>query len=303
MVSELSILIPVYNYDVQELTGKLLAQCEALTSRFEICIYDDGSDEKIRRKHRYLFQTPQVRYVELRKNIGRSAIRNLLAREANFKYLLFLDNDSALPDDRFIKRYWESEKNCDVVIGGTIYQSNTPSDVFMLRWRYGKTREEKPAAERNLNPYHRLTLNNMLVKRSVYLDHPLNTSLTGYGHEDTKFGWDLERSGVKVCHIDNPVMHLGLEPASEFLKKTGQGVKNLYQLYQAQGSIPDSRLVSSFEKLKTARMIKPFLMVFRVFKDNLLDNLRSPNPNLTYFDLYKLYLFAEQAYGKKGDDL
>ncbi|HSI89988.1 MAG TPA: glycosyltransferase, partial [Adhaeribacter sp.] len=299
MVSELSILIPFYNQDVRQLTEQLVKQCQSFTSRFEICIYDDCSDNKFRKAHRHLFHIPQVRYVELRKNIGRAAIRNLLAKEANYKYLLFLDNDSALPDDQFIKRYWRNESDCDVLIGGTIYETEAPSEILMLRWRYGRAREERPAAVRNQNPYQSLTLNNMLIKRAVYLAHPLCTELTGYGHEDTKFGWELQRSGAKVCHIDNPVIHIGLEPASDFLKKTEQAVRNLYHLYRTIGAIPDSKLVASYERLKKAKMCRPYQMVFKVFEPTVLDNLRSPDPNLTYFDLYKLYLFITEA-GKKS---
>jgi glycosyltransferase involved in cell wall biosynthesis len=294
MISELSVLIPVYNYDVVPLVKSLLEQCRSLTSRFEICLYDDGSKEKYRLKHRYLNEYPEVRYVELRQNIGRAAIRNLLAQEANNKYLLFLDNDSGLPDNDFIKRYWEDPADADVVIGGTIYNEQRPSDIFMLRWRYGKAREEKPARERNKHPYRSLTLNNMLIKRTVFLAHPLDTSLEGYGHEDTRFGWELQRLGVKIRHIDNPVIHLGLEPAVDFLKKTKQAVKNLHQLYMLEGDLPDSSLVRVYKKLKGAKARRAFMLAFRPFKPMILQNLKSPEPNLTYFDLYKLYYFVKQ---------
>src|SRR5436190_1486313 len=116
MVSELSILIPVYNYDVTQLVTDLLKQGRALSQRFEICIYDDCSEERYRVKHRDLNHFPEIRYVELRQNIGRSALRNRLAKDANYEYLLFLDNDSALPDNQFLKRYWDLQKKCDVVI-------------------------------------------------------------------------------------------------------------------------------------------------------------------------------------------
>src|SRR5688572_12330280 len=98
MVSELSILIPIYNQDVLQLVSELLTQCRQITTRFEIILYDDASKDKYRKRHRYLNEEPEVRYVELRENIGRAAIRNRLAQDANFNYLLFLDNDSGLPD-------------------------------------------------------------------------------------------------------------------------------------------------------------------------------------------------------------
>jgi glycosyltransferase involved in cell wall biosynthesis len=299
MVSELSILIPVYNYDVTELALSLLKQCRLVTSNFEICLYDDGSEEKFRKKHRPLNSYDEIRYLELRYNIGRAAIRNRLAADAVYKNLLFLDNDSALPDEEFINRYWNSPEKADVLIGGTIYEAEQPSDLFMLRWRYGKAREEKAAAVRNKQPYRSLTLNNMLIRKDVYEANPLYTGLEGYGHEDTRFGWELQKAGISVKHIDNPVIHMGLEPGVDFIKKTKQAVKNLHKLYLEMGDLPDSSLLKAYRLLARAKARKAFLLAFRPFKPTVLANLKSDDPNLTYFDLYKLYLFTRQALSKK----
>ncbi len=304
MVSELSILIPIYNQDVIKLVQDLLAQCRELTTRFEIVLYDDASKEKYRKLHRPLNLEPEIRYVELRENIGRAAIRNRLAQDANYSYLLFLDNDSALPDNQFVKRYWESNNHdaADVIIGGTIYEDDPQSDAFMLRWTYGKEREERTAAQRSEHPYQSLTLNNILIKKATYLMFPLSTALNGYGHEDTKFGWELERAGIPIKHVDNPVIHLGLEVASDFLKKTKQAVKNLYQLYLTEENLPATKLITSYELLKKARLRRAFLFCFQPMKELVLDNLRSPEPSLKYFDLYKLYLFTKQAVGTGGNE-
>ena len=303
MVSELSILIPVYNQNVLALVDTLLTQCRQLTSRFEIIVYDDASKDKFRKLHRVLNEEEEIRYVEMRENIGRAAIRNRLAQDANFEYLLFLDNDSALPDADFIKRYWESNKNseADVIIGGTIYENSITSETYALRWKYGREREVRSAAERNKNPYQSLTLNNMLIRKAVYLKHPLSTEINGYGHEDTKFGWELETSGVTVKHIDNPVIHLGLEVATDFLKKTNQAVKNLHTLYAANPKIPKSKLINSYELLKKTKMRHAFVYCFLPFNGMILDNLRSSDPDLKYFDLYKLFLFTQQALNIKSD--
>lgn len=299
MVSELSILIPVYNFDVTDLALNLLEQGRQLTSQFEICLYDDGSEEKFRQKHRKLNRHPEIRYMEMRHNIGRAAIRNRLASEATYSHLLFLDNDSALPDNGFLKRYWNCPETATVYIGGTIYENSQPSDLYMLRWRYGKAREEKTAAERNKHPYRSLTLNNMLIRKAVYEAHPLDTNLEGYGHEDTRFGWELQKAGEKVLHLDNPVIHLGLEPAVDFLKKTKQAVKNLHRLYLEMGDLPDSSLFKTYQMLRKAKARRAFLLAFKPFKATVLTNLKSDEPNLTYFDLYKLYLFTKQALSLK----
>ncbi|MEJ7665840.1 MAG: hypothetical protein WKG07_43150 [Hymenobacter sp.] len=86
----------------------------------------------------------------------------------------------------------------------------------------------------------------MLVK------FPLDERLSGYGHEDTRFGLELARAGVVVRHLDNPVLHDGLEPAAGFLDKSHQAVRNLAQVLRTDGLGADTRLARTAGRLRRA---------------------------------------------------
>ena len=50
----ISILIPVYNYDVTELVAELHRQCMDLGMPFEILCYDDGSQSDFKAKNQII---------------------------------------------------------------------------------------------------------------------------------------------------------------------------------------------------------------------------------------------------------
>jgi hypothetical protein len=60
-------------------------------------------------------------------------------------------------------------------------------------------------------------------------------------------------------------------------------------------------LIRSYELLRKTGMARIFLLAFRPLRGMLLENLHSPNPNLKYFDLYKLYLFTSQALANRKE--
>ena len=124
----LSVLIPIFNWDVHELVNSLAAQLEDWNGPVEIILLDDGSQDNFRKLNRTLATQPNVRYKELPHNVGRAAIRNQLAAVAQHEWLLLLDNDSLLPDTRFLARYAAARDRAAVLIGGTRYKATPPPD-------------------------------------------------------------------------------------------------------------------------------------------------------------------------------
>ena len=134
--------------------------------------------------------------------------------------------------------------------------------------------------------------NNFGISKSIFNTLGFDENFKGYGHEDTLFGLELERLQIPIIHIDNPLIHIGLEDSYEFIRKTEQGLVNLIQLLERYSN---SKKV--FEKIKIANYLNkmhrigliPFIgFLFRVFQKVLNWNLNGKNPNLFCFDCYKI---------------
>ncbi len=298
MHAGLSILIPVFNRDVTALVGSLRAQAGDWPGEVEICLLDDKSTESYQLLNRLLAALPGVRYEELPANVGRAAIRNQLVAMAMHTWLLLLDNDSQLPDGRFLARYAQALAGppAAIFIGGTSYLPTPPADPRLrLRWHYGRAREMRPAAARQRDPGGQLSINNALVKRELLLRYPLDECLSGYGHEDTRFGLELARAGVVVQHIDNPVQHDGLEPAAIFLEKSCQAVRNLAQVLRTDGLGADTRLVRAATRLRRLRLAGVVRASLGALEPALRWHLLSARPSLRALDALKLCWLLQEV--------
>ena len=116
----LSILIPIYNFAVKELVNELSCQAQDLNIQFEILCVDDTSKATYIKLNDGLEKIEGVNYQLNKKNIGRSAIRNLLTDKAQYDYLLFLDCDVRIGDN-FIKKYIDFKDESEVIVGGVSY--------------------------------------------------------------------------------------------------------------------------------------------------------------------------------------
>jgi glycosyltransferase involved in cell wall biosynthesis len=295
MCNELSILIPVYNYDIRQLVGNLHQQCLGLGIAFEILCADDGSSPDIISGNTAILSLSHTCYDILPQHLGRVAIRNKLASDARYSCLLLLDNDSQVIHPRFIGNYLDAAGSAPVLMGGTCYQQERPPAPYLLRWRYGRKREERTAAQRNMVPYQAFHINNIFLARDIFLRFPLQPLIRGYGHEDSLFGHHLQAAGIPVRHLDNPVLHAGLEPAGVFLEKSRQAIENLYWLYARDGIGAGTRLVRGFLVLRKWKLLPTFQAIYQAFAPGILRNLKGPAPSLWLFDLFKLYHFTRQA--------
>ncbi|WP_072008673.1 glycosyltransferase [Hymenobacter sp. IS2118] len=292
MTSGLSILIPVFNWDVNALVEALLVQQADWPGPVEIILLDDGSREKFRILNRALAGRLGVLYQELPHNIGRAAIRNRLAAAARHEWLLLLDNDSLLPDNQFIIRYAAARHRAPVLIGGTSYAPAPPAEAALyLRWLYGREREARAAAVRQRAPHAQLTINNALLHANVLARFPLDEQLAGYGHEDTRFGQALAQAQIPIIHLDNPVLHAGLEPAAEFLHKSEQAVHTLVQLFRTDQLGDESRLTQTVRRLQRLGLVPATRLALNFLAPVLQRNLLSRRPGLRQFDLLKLHWF------------
>jgi len=283
----ISILIPIYNFAVKELVSKLSGQAQDLNIDFEILCIDDNSKAKFISLNKGLEKINGVIYKINKKNIGRSAIRNLLTKQSKYDYLLFLDCDVQIKEN-FIKKYIEFKDKSDVIVGGVYYDEHEKvNKKKKLRWKYGKLREERKAHFRNQKPYTSFSACNLFMNKKVSKIINFSESLNKYGHEDTLYGAELELNNFTVIHINNPVIHLGIDEASIFLEKTKLALINLIAL---QKTHPEA--CSNIKIIKYYKAIRKTLFIskgfFRLCKYFCYSLLRNGNSNLVVFDLYKI---------------
>ena len=300
----LSILIPAYNYNVTKLVGDLHTQAKSLDIDFEIIIAEDGSQTFLE-ENQNLQSLPNVVYIGLKENIGRAKIRNFLAKTTKYPYLLFMDCDVKVIDNQFVKKYLDILP-ADVVIGGYAYSQTAPEKTQILRWQYGLQREVKSANERNKMPNKSFSTFNFLIKKEIFNTVQFDESISGYGHEDTMFGWELKKKNIMVLHIDNPLLQESPDETAVFLKKTENSVQNLWLLYQKtpdkKDFSKDNHLLKTYISLKKYRLtflISPF---FGLFGKYLYKNLCSEKPRMMFFDLYKLGILNTFANSTMGND-
>ncbi|MBN2486565.1 MAG: glycosyltransferase [Bacteroidales bacterium] len=289
----LSILIPVFNYDVCGLVENLHGQALSENIDFEIIVLDDASDEEFRKINRPLKEFKHITYIEEKINLGRSKIRNKLAQMARYNNLLFLDCDSGVFNNNFIHNYIENIGKANVIYGGRLYANNEYiSTPYRLHWLYGSKREQSPARERSIEPNRSFQTNNFLIQKQLLLEIGFNEKITGYGHEDTLFGFELKKRLITIKHIDNPVVHLGLEPGEEFLRKTREGIKNLKRIMRINGNekrlVKDITILSYYKKIEKIGLDKTLEYLYKRYEHVLRKNLLGRKPNLLVFDLYKL---------------
>lgn len=288
-MSGLSVLIPVYNRPVAELINALITQAPQWPGPVEICLLDDGSEEKYRILNRALAARPGVRYQELPGNVGRAAVRNRLAAGAQHEWLLLLDNTGQLPDGQFLARYAAALGQAPVLAGGVGYAPLPPTETALrLRWLYGQRREARPLAQRQAAPYDQLLVNNLLISKELLRRFPLDEGLRGYGHEDTKLGWQLAAAGVPVLHLENPVRHAGLETAAAFLEKSEQAVRNLARLLRENNLGAATRLVRAAQRLRRAGLAPAAQTALGAAAPALRRHLLGPRPALAALDALKL---------------
>jgi hypothetical protein len=289
----LSALIPVYNYDVRELVNELHKQMSIENIEFEILLIDDASDNQYKELNRELSGLTHLTYIEEKFNLGRSKIRNKLARISKYNNLIFIDCDSQIPHSSFITDYIKSSLKGQIVYGGTVYETSSPSvEAYKLHWLYGYKREQCPAKIRNMEPNKGFHTNNFLIKKELIESIGFNEKIIGYGHEDTLFGYELQKKNIDILHIDNPVVHMGLESNEEFLRKTREGIKNLKRIMRINGNekrlVKDITILSFYKQLEKTRLIGPIEYLYKRYEHVLRRNLLSTKPNLIVFDLYKL---------------
>ncbi|MHB9140588.1 MAG: glycosyltransferase family 2 protein [Paludibacter sp.] len=293
----LSILIPTYNYNITRLVADLHQQAMDSYVDFEIIVMEDGSKLYVE-ENKIVADFEFCRHIVLENNIGRSAVRNKLADEANYGHLLFMDCDAEVSSEHFVEKYISFCREECVVIGGTAYDPNENNTAYSLRLKYGREREARTAIERDKNNFATF---NFLISASIFNRVRFDETIRGYGHEDMLFGHQLHQLGYEFIQIENPLIHKGLDDNETFLKKTEEGTRNLFLLSQT-GRYPflmdESKLLHMFIRINKLKLTRLFALKFDILKSILVKQLCVESPSLLLYDLYKILFLCKTSLTK-----
>ena len=285
----LSIAIPTRNDDCSQTVSKLLEQARRETSLdFEILIADDASDnaEGIRQLN-IIGNQEGCRLIRLKENVGRAAVRNMLAREAKYDKVLFIDAGVDINNQDFLKTYILHANDADIVCGGWKTEVGAETAKANLRAKYELDCEKNHTPlQRNKHPYRSFRTVNFLVHKDILLNNPFPADMTGYGYEDVVFGKQAEKAGCTVLHIDNPVVYKSYEDNEAFVSKTIQSVNTLYIYRERIGQY--SKLHSIAFRLRKLRLDSLMVFLYKQRSETWKKQLCGNCPSLRMLSLLKL---------------
>ncbi len=285
----LSVLIPVYNYNIVALVDELHEQLLDSDITFEIKCLDDDSSLEFIENNKSINKLSNVSYSISQQNNGREITRQLLAESAKYEYLLFLDADTMPCENSFIKNYL-GQLNTDVkaLFGGISYNAKRPNVEFLLRWTYGISKESIPASQRNKAPYRTITSPNFLIDKNTFIHFNSKIKRKDYGF-DVYFASLLQTDKIAILHIDNAVEHLGIEKSEIYLTKSEFALRTYHFLLNEDKILGnDNGLLGLFIKLKRLKLNYVFSLIFKHFKNQFKTNLLGADPSITLFQFYRL---------------
>ena len=304
MINTLSILIPTYNNVCIELVRSLQAQASLLSSpselssessdfKYEILVADDGSTDKATIEDNRIINTlPHCRYIEREKNVGRAVIRNFLAMEAQYPWLLFIDSNMNVINNEYLANY-QKEEESDVIYGG--YQIKRDAETqerlkYNLRYIFELAGVQNGDYRlRQMNPYGDFHTSNFIAKRSIMLKYPFDERFFHYGYEDVLWGKTLKDNQISIHHVDNPLGYEHFIGNMSFINKTEESLHTLYQFRkELQGY---SKIISYANKVKGWHLYAPCQRLFPLLSLPIKARLTGNKPSIFLFNIYKLLYY------------
>lgn len=292
-----SLLIPTYNYACAHLVCELQKQCEEVQAmgdgfEYEIIVADDAStDVETTQKNAAIEYLPHCRYEMRDVNVGRAAIRNWLVKEARGEWVIIIDSDAEVVSDDFILRYWQQTRDKAVVVGGLTTPDHCERGCE-LRHRYETAAASIRTLEaRRKEPAMFFSTFNFMCPRSVLLDIPFDERCVEYGYEDALFGIEAEKRCIPIVHIDNPLLHLGINSNESFLDNSEAALRTLKHLGPPMTT--RARVAQAAARLQRTPLRRwcvatPLLLLYKAARPLLRRQLLSHHPHLGIFAFYKL---------------
>ncbi len=224
---EISVIVPTFNNRrVLEKTLEALQVQTFPATDYEIVVADDGSTDGTAEMVAAMRGPAPIRYVT-QANCGRSAARNMGARAARGRILLFVDSDFWATPTLLAEHHahYPPEVRRRGVQGRWIVHPAARVTPFM------KTKEITPdltvRRRRNLSPFHVTTRNFSMLHRDLDEIGGFDEGFGGYGWEDIELGLRLHARDVIFEYEPRAVGHHhhveDLEGTRQKLRQAGKG--------------------------------------------------------------------------------
>lgn len=282
---KLSVLIPFYKDDPTELLQSLLSQSSA-DEAVEILIYDDGSKQAdLNSKVSAVVKSApsRVEFLIADKNAGRSAARNVLQKNANADWVLFLDADMRPVSDSFLKDYTQliSAGVGDVIFGGFIVPTEAETPDQELHRALSEVSDCLTLAARQAAGPQFVASSNLCVRKDVLLEEGFDNAFKGWGWEDSEWAARVAKK-FTLIHADIPALHLGLESTETLLRRFQNSGANyvrftnkhpdiaktlaLFKISQKLRKIPGQKLMRPALKLAVKLQMLPIRLRLNALK-------------------------------------
>lgn len=203
-VISISIIVPVYNVE------DYLSDCldSILKQKFEnyeiICINDGSSDGSEKILQKYSAEFNKIKIITHASNKGLSAARNSGLKNAQGKYVMFVDSDDMIVENMLVELYQEAEKNQAEIVYFDITQMNEDG-IFMP-----STMKKVEAGTYSGKELFCLFVNNRQMKfeacrQLISSDFLKRTNILFYEgifHEDELFSFVCAMSAEKVVNLN-----------------------------------------------------------------------------------------------------
>lgn len=289
MRNQLSILLPEYNTCCIDLVKTLQQQALHINGlSFEIIVADDGSTKEIWTENEAINKIAHCRFIRREKNSGRAVIRNFLARQARYPWLLYLDCDRKVISPSFIEKYLETDGK--VIYGCYRVIGNILSSKENLRYLYEKQSESSHTPFlRQQHPYKNFNTCNFLINKDLMIQYPFDERFIHYGYEDVAYGKGLQEAHIPIIHIDNPVGLDIFESNTAYIAKTEESLRTLSAF---SSELQDySVLQDLYTKIRHTPAYTAIRLFHRLFHTREKANLTGRHPSLWVFKLYRLGYF------------
>ena len=122
----------------------------------------------------------------------------------------------------------------------------------------------------------------------------IDENISTYGYEDLLF---VINNNLKAIYINNPLCHIGLKKNNKFIKDTESALDNLINYSKFTHKYSEKIKIIQIAKTISMFYLDYFIiLIFKLLKNSIINNLNSKNPSICLFQFYKLGYFLKKRH-------